>query len=61
MKALTWAIALSMNDVSSAFWLDCSCAQVTFSTISLKLSRYCASSHTLKTGGVDGFGGEVLS
>ena len=39
-----------MNDVSSELWFACNCAQVTFSTISLKLSLYCASSQTLKIG-----------
>ena len=47
---LTCWIALSMNDVSSEPWLACSCAQVTFSTISLKLVLYCASSNGLKIG-----------
>ena len=43
-----------MNDVSSEFWLACNCAQVTFSTISLKLVAYCASSNGLKAGSVGG-------
>ncbi len=39
-----------MNDVSSEPCEACSCAQVTFSTISLKLVAYCASSNGLKAG-----------
>jgi len=47
---LTCWIALSMNEVSTVFWFACSCAQVTFSTISRKLVAYCASSNGLKAG-----------
>jgi len=48
---LTWAIALSMAEVVSAPpSVPCNCAQVTFSTSSLKLPWYGAISEMLKLG-----------
>jgi hypothetical protein len=48
---LTWEIALSMTEVvSGPFSAACNCAQVTFSTNSLKLLPYGATSARLKMG-----------
>ncbi len=51
LRALTWAIALSMAEVVSGPPSEgCNCAHVTFSTISLKLPWYGVISERLKLG-----------